>query len=87
MTELELYKFVTRNELEYHWTKKDRGLVDDVILFIPHYLIEQWSRLLGTSIMDDEGLPCVMKDTYVCFYMDDICDYFGIELINIFKQE
>lgn len=81
MTELDLYKFVSDNEIEYHWHD------DNVIIFVSVWRIEQWSKLLGHGIMDEEGIECRMKYNYFCFWMKDICGYFGIELSNVFKNE
>jgi len=85
MTELELYKFITERKLEYHWTPLDKK--DDVLLFIEIYNLEEWNKLLGTSITDENGIDCVMKDGYFCFYMKDICEFFGIELNKVFEQK
>ena len=84
MTELELYKFVEKNDLEYHWNISDDK---DVILFIPNYLLDKWINLLGSSIVDDGGIKCVMKLKYFCFEMSDICEYFDIDMKNIFEKE
>ena len=83
MTELELYKFVEKNGLEYHWDNDDV----DVILFIPNYLIPKWVELLKSSIMDDEGIKCTMKFKYFCYEMSDICEYFDIDMKNVFEKE
>jgi len=83
MSELELYKFITERELEYHWT----GEKDDVILFIEVYNLERWNKLLGTPITDENGIECVMKDGYFCFYMKNICEFFDIELNKVFEQK
>lgn len=80
MEALDLYKFVHNNEIEYHWHD------DDVILMINYYLLDDWNKLLGTGITDEDGISCVMKDGYFCFMMQDICDYFGIEILSIFEK-
>ena len=84
MTELDLYKFVSEHDIEYHWINKK----EDVILFIPVWLCKDWMELLGSRIMDEDGIECNMKDKYFCFQMKEICDYFGIwELKNVFKED
>jgi len=70
MKSLDLYKFVTDNQL---------------LLFIPYYLIDDWSKLLGSKIFKDEGIECIMKCSYFCFWMMDICDRFDIDMYEIFK--
>jgi len=82
MSELDLYKFVTGHNIEYHW------IDDDVILFVPVSLCDQWIELLGHQVMDEEGIECIMKYKYFCFHMKEICDYFGIwELKNVFEED
>ena len=81
MTELELYKFVVENNLEYHWHD------EDVILFINFYLLDDFTKLLGFSILDEEGIICHLKEGYICIWMFSICENFDIELKNIFKKD
>jgi hypothetical protein len=81
MNTLDLYKFVTKNNIEYHWHD------DDVILMINNYLLDEWNKLLGIHILDEEGLSCVMKDGYFCFQMQEICDHFDIDIKEIFEKE
>jgi len=80
MDKLQLYKFVEGNGIEYHKSHNDEN---DVILFVNIPLIEEWNKMLG-SIMDEEGINCVMKDGYFCFFMEYICEYFDIEMDEIF---
>lgn len=86
MEELDLYKFIEEERFEYHWIEK----IDDerdVIMFVEDYKIEEWNKMLKSSIYDEEGIECIMKDGYFCFYMKDICEYFGIEIERIFRKE
>jgi hypothetical protein len=86
MTELELYKFVDDNCLEYHWIENDIGDDIDVILFVNNEQIEDFKYWLGEGIFDDEGIKCVAKYEYFCFHMLEICEYFGININNVFKK-
>lgn len=79
MTELELYKFITDNDVEYHCYSESK-----IFAMINLCDIEEFNKLLGNSILDDEGLECIMKDGYFCFEMGYICEYFGIDSENIF---
>lgn len=81
MTELELYKFVEENGIEFHWNG------DDVYMFVDCRDTKDFTELLGSGILDESGIECRMKEGYFCFEMKDICDYFGIELENVFKKE
>lgn len=50
--------------------------------------VADFNELLSPSHFDNEGIDCTMKDGYFCFWMEDICAYYGIELEEIFgKQE
>ena len=94
MTALDLYKFVTKNNLEYN--KKIYDVHEgenpfitqqyEVYLFVPIYELEEWNKLLGSFIFE-EGINCVMKEKYVCFMMQDICDHFDIDITEIFGKE
>lgn len=81
MKELDLYKFVHENDIEYHW----HG--EDVIMFVNCGDIKEFNKLISGSIYDDSGIECNMRDGYFCFQMEQICSYFGIELITIFTDK
>ncbi len=81
METIDLYKFVTKNDIEYHYCYDG-----DVVMFVNNYDINDFYKLLGSSIFDDEGIVCNMKDGYFAFMMKDICEYFGIELSEIFEN-
>ncbi len=88
MTELQLYKFITLNEIEWHEEKRyENGTPsDDIIAFIPYYLLGYFNEALGNHISDDRGIDCVFKSGYICFWMAQICEYFDIEPNNVFKK-
>lgn len=86
MTELDLYKFITKNKVEWHFINK-KSKEEDVIVFIDNHFLDDWNKLLGAHITAEEGLECIMKDGYFCFYMNDICEYFGIDYSTIFIKE
>lgn len=85
MTVLDLYKFVTNNELEWHEHKNDEGR-DDVLLFIPHQDIRDIADLLGNGIFDEAGIQCHWKGHYICVWMEPVCEYFGIDLWEVFEK-
>ncbi|MEK6882874.1 MAG: hypothetical protein AABY22_24840 [Nanoarchaeota archaeon] len=82
MNALSLYKFITDNGCEYHSTNDD-----DIILFVDNADLNEWKKLLGEGIMDESGIQCTMKYGYFCFMMKDICEYFGLELHEIFEKD
>ncbi len=82
MTAIELYKFIEHNQLEWHYTHEDK----DVILFVDIHCISEFNNMLGTHILDEEGIQCNMKEGYFCFCMDDITAHFAIELKDVFDK-
>ena len=81
VSELLLFKFVTTNQLEWHWLD-DRN---DVILFIPFDLIGDFNKLVKFQTSHD-GIECVMKDGYFCYHMDGISEKLDIDLNKIFVE-
>ena len=81
MKALDLYKFVNINHVEYHWHD------EDVVMFVNNMDIDEWNKLLGCNILDEEGLPCIMKDGYFVYHMKDICDHFDIEMSEVFESD
>ena len=86
MTALELYRFVVENKLEYNRFENDNGEVE-VLLFIEFYNLKYFAEMLGPGAFDDEGIPCTMKDGYVCVEMSLVCDWFDIDIDEVFKEE
>ena len=81
MTELRLYRFIKDYSVEYHW----HG--EEVFMFVNYPDIENLVELLDSSIFDDEGLDCTMKEGYFCYEMVHICEYYGIHPGNIFNKD
>lgn len=84
MKSLDLYKFITENTIEWHYQENDN--INDVIMFVPFFLIQDFKDLLSSSIFDDEGIVCHMKSGYFCFWMQYICDYYAILMEEIFVE-
>lgn len=84
MTELQLYKFVNDNNLEYHWYEHEGR--QDVILFIPHYALDKFTSLIKHNL-EEEGMEVTLKDCYICVWMYDLCENNDIHLTDIFKPE
>ena len=95
MTELDLHKFVTKTDSEYHWIKKDshkqENLSDDekneVMLFVYTWDIEEFNNLIKGSILDEGGVECRMINDYLTFEMFHICNYFNIRPENVFTDK
>ncbi len=85
MTTLDLYKFIKNYDIEYHWFYESNG-VKNVIMFINYDHIKYFNSLLDSSFFDDGGMDCKLFDGYIGIEMKEICDYYGIELNDIFNQ-
>ena len=80
MTELELYKFINENCIEYHWHE------NNVFMFIPIYIIEEFATLFSESFFDESELKCTFRNDYFCFEMQDICDFYGMDMKKVFNE-
>lgn len=85
MTELQFYKFIVGNDIEWHWINHEDNSVD--VIFFPngkecHELME----LCGPSFFDEGGYEITMKHGYFGIYAKDMLEYFGLELDEIFKD-
>jgi len=80
MTELQLYKFID-DHIEYNVVNKD-----EIYAFIPHYKLKEFTDLLGSHILDDEGINVVLLNGYISIEMIAICEYFDINPDNIFEK-
>ncbi len=85
MTELELYKFINNNDIEWHYHNNDGD--DDVIFFINFYQFNDFVKLFESSFFDEEGYDVTMKDGYFAIWARYICEYYGIVLKNVFPPE
>jgi len=83
MTELELYRFIENNNIEYHYSMD----IDDVVIFVKIYNLQEFVDLIGSSILDDEGLEIVLKEGYVAIWMGCICEDYDIKLIDVFTNK
>lgn len=80
MTELELYKFIHENEIEWHREQNDGE--SDIIIFPSIFQIEEFNKLVSDTF--EQGIECVMRDGYFAFWMRDICEYYGIDINKVF---
>ncbi len=83
MTELEFYKFLEFNKIEYSWSRKDNK--QDVVCFIPLFLCEAFYKLIDGNHY--HGIvECVLKEGCIALFMADIFEYHGIHLEAIFEN-
>jgi hypothetical protein len=85
MTELELYKFINDNNIEWH--RRDNEGAIDVIVFPSISEMQEFHIIMSESHFDDEGIPCAWKGDYFALWMQDICDYYGIDMDKVFCGE
>jgi aspartate aminotransferase-like enzyme len=85
MTELKLYQWIEDNNIEYHWETNNGK--DDVIIFPLCCQVQSFNEMFSASIFSDSGIACIMKNGYFAFWMNDICEYYGLEIENIFPKE
>lgn len=81
MTELELYKFIEESGSE---TRYDG---DKAIIWVDHFNIEDFVTLIGQGILDEGGIDVRLQGNYIAVDMNEICEYHGVEIENVFKQE
>lgn len=82
MNALQLYKFITENKIEYHYTNDK----DDVYMFVNYSEIEDFHKILSPNDFDEYGIECIMKDGYFAFKMKDLCEIHDIELKDVFTD-
>ncbi len=84
MTELQLFKWITDNNIEWHWQENDGD--DDVICCVDAHQLEGFFELFDRQFFDDV-FQCILKYRYIAIWMNDICDYHGIELEAVFDKD
>lgn len=85
MTELDLYKFINENDIEWHRQDND-GMPD--ILILPYiFQLEDFCKLIEYYDTDDGGLIVRLRNGYAGIWMKEICEYYGIDINNVFKEE
>lgn len=85
MTELELYKFINDNDIEWHKANNDG--TPDIIIFPYIFQIEDFSKLLGSNDFDDGGIELRMMSGYFAIWMKDLCDNYDIDMNKVFVGE
>lgn len=85
MKALELYQFITINDVEFHWG--DNEGKRDVILFVFLSDFSEFYELFTQFIFEDEGISIVWKGEYMCIWMDDITAHYNIELSEVFGKD
>lgn len=85
MKAIELYKFITENNIEWHY--RDNEGTEDVLIFPYTFQMDELSKLLKSYDYCDGGIDCTLMDGYFAFWMNDLCEYYGIELSEVFNKD
>ena len=83
MTELELYKYIKNNSIE--WRKEINNGIDDIIIFPYIFQLEEFSNLIK-CYYDDGGLEIRLLNGYVGIWMNVVCEYYAIDINNVFNE-
>lgn len=84
MTELQLFRFIKGNDIEYSWSENNGK--EDVLIFPDFYDLRELCSLLTYSAFED-GIDCKLKGGYVAIWMRDICDLYDINLEIVFEKD
>jgi hypothetical protein len=85
MTELDLYKFIKENCIEWH--KQDNDGTEDVVIFLYIFELEEFCKLFQNYNEDDGGLVVHIVNNRAAIWMNDLCDYYGIDIDKVFKDD
>ena len=85
MSELDLYKFITNNDIEWH--RRENEGTEDIIIFPNTFQLDDLIKILSPGLFDDGGVECHLMNGYVCIWMKDICEYSGIDMDRVFTGE
>lgn len=85
MTELELYKYINENDIEWHRYKDNK--IEEIWILPKFYQLPEFHKLCSPCLFDDGGIECRMKDGYLGIDIIPVCEHYGIEYNNIFKGD
>lgn len=73
MNELDLFRFLNEDNLEFRW-------VDDMLLvWIDNWCLKDFTTMVKSSL-DDGGVECRLQTGgVVCVDIAPICEYYGID--------
>jgi hypothetical protein len=80
---LEAYKFIRNKKFEYHFIDDDK----DVICFIEFDELTQFCEVFKTDRLTDDPPMVALKSYCIGIEMAQICDYFGVDLDDIFDKD
>ena len=82
MTELNIFKFVTENDIEYHYVG------DGLFVFIDYELIPAFAVIIKDYLdynEDDEN--CKLKNGYIGMNIKPVFDFYGLDIESVFPKK
>lgn len=83
MTELDLYKFFHNKEEPCPQYSFDG---EKAIAWIYHFNVEEFSKLIKSSLLDDGGIEVRLQEHHIAIDMTEVCEYFGIDPNKVFTK-
>ena len=84
MTELELCKYIKNNDIEWH--KRDNNGTEDIIILPDISDLNIFVKLVDKYTIQG-GIEGRLMNGYFAFWMKDLCDYYDIDMDNVFCKE
>ena len=93
--ELELYKLIMHPDEddpdiswvdEFGWICGEEFCVWVNILFFKDFM-ERFKEIFGSEVFDEGGIHAKIQEDCVCFALEDIMEWYGVELENVFPKD
>lgn len=84
MTELDLYKFITENDLEYRW--QDNKGEEDLLIWIPFYLLEDFTKMINLDYIGESYLDVVLQSNAICLFLSTVCYAYNIDIETVVEK-
>jgi len=80
MNEQQLKNYIDQNRIEWH------RYGNEVLVMPTFEQLAEFCKFIKVFSFDD-GINSMLKDGYIVFGMREICEYYGIEIDNVFIGE
>ncbi len=86
MSEESLRKFITENNIEYHWSEHNKR--EDVCILMYYFNLKDFEKLTSDNDYLDEEIEIRLKNGYYSVWMKEIIDNIGvnININNVFER-
>jgi hypothetical protein len=85
MTALELYQYIQENNIDWAYRYNPESKQDDVMVWINPCEIEFFVEMFAGNT-PEYGFEMTFINGNFAFFMSDICDYYEIDMKQVFKQ-